>query len=75
MFFTRHSAGKIWLSICIQDSLSDQSGTINLTRFLYQICLTGKSDEKDYFYVQNTEAHEDSSQTSLMELFVDIYIS
>ena len=34
-------------------TLSGSSGTINLTRFLYQICRTGKSDENDYFYVQN----------------------
>ena len=32
-------------------TLSGSSGTINLTRFLYQICRTGKSDENDYFYV------------------------
>ena len=34
-----------------------ESGTINLTRFLYQICLTGKSDENDHLYDQNIEAH------------------
>ena len=43
--------------LCIQDivyyTLSGSSGTINLTRFLYQICRTGKSDENDYFHVQN----------------------
>ena len=43
--------------LCIQDivyyTLSGSSGTINLTRFLYQICRTGKSDENDYFYGQN----------------------
>ena len=33
--------------------LSGSSGTFNLTRFLYQICRTGKSDENDYFYGQN----------------------
>ena len=62
MVFTCHSAGKIWSSICIktfyiQDivcfTLSGLYGTIYLTRFQYQICLTGKSDENDYFYVQN----------------------
>ena len=64
MVFTCHSAGKIWSSIFIQDvvylghyiayyTLSGSPGTINLTRFLYQICRTGKSDENDYFYVQN----------------------
>ena len=62
MVFTRHSAGKIWSSICIkilyiQDivyyTLSGSSGTINLTCFLYQTCRTGKSDENYYFYVQN----------------------
>ena len=43
--------------LCIQDivyyTLSGSSGTINLTRFLYQICRTGKSDENDYFFGQN----------------------
>ena len=34
-------------------TLSGSSGTINLTFLLYQICRTGKSDENDYFYVQN----------------------
>ena len=33
------------------------AATINLTHFLYQICLTGKSDENDCLYVQNTEGH------------------
>ena len=36
-------------------TLSDWSDAINLTCFLYQICLTDKSDENDYLYVQNTE--------------------
>ena len=31
-----------------------KSDTINLTRFLYQICLRSKSDENDYLYVLNT---------------------
>ena len=39
MVFTRHSAGKIWSSICIQDILLhyhiNLSDTINLTRSLY----------------------------------------
>ena len=59
MVFTRHSTGKIWSSICIQDIVLryTRSDTANLTRVLYQICLTGKSDENDYLYVQNTEMH------------------
>ena len=48
---------------------------INLTRFLYQICLTGKSDENDYLYVQNMEAHQEPSQTSKMDLFENIAIT
>ena len=36
-------------------TLSGSSSTIKLTRFLYQICRTGKSDENDYFYVQNNK--------------------
>ena len=59
MVFTHHSAGKIWSSICIQDITI--SNTINLTRFLYQICLTSKSDENCYLYVQNTEANKEHS--------------
>ena len=43
--------------LCIQDILyfilSSSFGTINLTRFLHQICWTGKSDENGYFYGQN----------------------
>ena len=61
LVFTRHLACKIWSPICLYSryciALSDSSDTINLTRFLYQICLTGKSDENDYLYVQNTEVH------------------
>ena len=34
-------------------TLSGSSSTIKWTRFLYQICQTGKSDENDYFHVQN----------------------
>ena len=48
---------------------------INLTRFLCQICLTGKSDENDYLYVQNMEAHQEPSQTSKMDLFANIAIT
>ena len=67
-----------WPSICIQDivlhyqinPISDYQ--IYLTRFLYQICLTGKSDKNGYLYVQNTEAHEKPSQTPKMELFAKI---
>ena len=44
MVFTRYSAGKIWSSFCMR--------LINIiTRFLYQICLTDKSDENNYLYV------------------------
>ena len=47
----------VFKTLYIQDivcyTLSGSSGTINLTRFLYQICRTSKSDENDYFYVQN----------------------
>ena len=56
--FTRYSAGKIWSSICIQDILKAKLHyQINLIRliniitpFLYQICLTDKSDENTYLY-------------------------
>ena len=58
MVFTRHSAGKIWSSICIQDNVKlelhyqiNVIRLINMTRFLYQICLTDKSDENNYLYV------------------------
>ena len=49
--------------------------TISLTRFPCQTCLTGKSDEDDYLYVQNTEVHEEPSQTSKMELFANIVMA
>ena len=43
MVFTRHEAGKIWLSLCIQYiaklGLHYQINMINLTRFVYQICM------------------------------------
>ena len=48
IIITFHSAGKIWSSICIQDIALHYQ--INPTRFLHQICLTGKSDENDYLY-------------------------
>ena len=59
MVFTHYSAGKIWSSICIQDivkpELHYQINLIRLinmiTRFLYQIFLTDKSDENIYLYV------------------------
>ena len=59
MVFTRYSAGKIWSSICIQDivkvELHHQINLIPLiniiTCFLYQICLTDKSDVNNYLYV------------------------
>ena len=58
MFFTHYSAGKIWSSICTQDIVKlEFHYQINLirltnyiiTRFLYQICLTDKSDENNIF--------------------------
>ena len=59
LVFTRCSAGKIWSPICIEDivkpELHYQINLIRLiniiTRFLYQICLTEKSDENNYLYV------------------------
>ena len=59
MVFTCYSADKIWSSICIQDiikaELHYQINLIRLvniiTRFLYQICLTDKSDGNNYLYV------------------------
>ena len=59
MVFTRHSAAKVWSSICIQDivkpGLHYQINLIRLiniiTYFLYQICLTDKFDENNYLYV------------------------
>ena len=59
MVFTSYSAGKIWSSICVQDigklELHDPINLIRLiniiTRFLYQICLTDKSDKNIYLYV------------------------
>ena len=61
MVFTRYSAGKIWSSICIQDTVKpDLHYQINLmrliniiTRFLYQICLTNKSDENNYLCLEH----------------------
>ena len=59
MVFTRYSAGKIWSSFCIQDivkpELHYQINLIRLiniiTRFMYRICLTDKSDENNYLYI------------------------
>ena len=56
--FTQYSAGKIWSSICIQDIIKPELHyqinlilSINMiTRFLYQICLTDKSDGNIYLY-------------------------
>ena len=53
IFLTRYSAGKIWSPICMQDIVEPELHyPVNLirlinmmTRFLYQICLTDKSDE------------------------------
>ena len=57
--FTRYSVGRIRSSICIQDivkvELHHQVNLIPLinirTCFLYQICLTDKSDVNNYLYV------------------------
>ena len=57
MVFTRYSVGKPWSIICIQDILkAELHYQINLirlinitTRFLYQICLTDKSDENNLY--------------------------
>ena len=59
MIFTSYCAGNIWSSFCIQDivkpELHYQINLIRLiniiTRCLYQICLTDKSDENNYSYV------------------------
>ena len=58
MVFTRYLAGKIWSSICIQDIVKSELNyqinliqLVNIARFLYQICLTDKSDESNYLYV------------------------
>ena len=60
MVFTRYSAGKTWSSICIQyiflkAELHHQINLIPIiniiTRFLYQICLTDKTDGNNYLYV------------------------
>ena len=48
---------------------------INATLALHQICMTGKSDEIDYLYAQNREAHAEPDQTSNMELFANIVIA
>ena len=78
MVFTRYSVGKIWSSICMQDTVkTDLHHQINLiipltniiTRFLYQICLTDKSDGNNYLCLEKT------SQTSKMKLFVNIFIN
>ena len=59
MVFTRYSAGRIWSSFCIQDivkpELHYQINLIRLiniiTRLMYRICLTDKSDENNYLYI------------------------
>ena len=52
MVFTCDSAGKIRSSICMQDIVKPGLHyQINLTRFLYKICLTDKSNENNYLYV------------------------
>ena len=43
----------VYIQDIVYYALSGSCGTINLTRLLYQICRRGKSDENDYFYVQN----------------------
>ena len=59
MVFTCYSAGNTCSSICVQDIGQQELHyeicmlrLINIiTRFLYQICLTDKSDEISYLYV------------------------
>ena len=59
MVFTRYSAGRIWSSFCIQDIVKPEFHyQINLirliniiTRLMYRICLTDKSDENNYLYI------------------------
>ena len=58
MILTPHSAGKIWPSICIQDIVKPElhcqinlyDSESDITYFLYQICLTDKSDKNNYLY-------------------------
>ena len=56
-FHRAFSVSKIWSSICIQVTvLHYQINPIRLLcSFLYPICLTDKSNENDYLYVENTE--------------------
>ena len=59
MVFTCYSAGNTCSSICVQDIVKQELHyqiymirLINIiTRFLYQICLTDKSDGNNYLYV------------------------
>ena len=58
MVFTRYSARKIWSSVYMQDIVKPELHyqinlirLVNVARFLYQICLTDKSDESNYLYV------------------------
>ena len=62
MVFIRYSVGKIWSSICMQDTVKTElHHQINLiipltniiTRFLYQICLTDKSDGNNYLCLEH----------------------
>ena len=46
----------LYIQDIVYYTLSGSSGTINLTRFLYQICRTCKSDENDYFYLRMTRS-------------------
>ena len=58
--FTRCPAGKSWSQFdfkILHYIIRLIRYQINLIRFLYEISLTGKTDENDYLYVQNTEAH------------------
>ena len=67
MAFIRYSVDKIWSSICTQNIVKPELHyQINLiplinivTRFLYQICLTDKSDENIYLCLE----HRDVSRT------------
>ena len=58
MVFTRYSPRKIWSSVYMQDIVKPELHyqinlirLVNVARFLYQICLTDKSDESNYLYV------------------------
>ena len=51
------------------------AGKIWSSKFLYQISLTGTSDENNYSYVQNIETHWEPSQTSKINLLANTVIA